>query len=73
MSITVAELSVDEFKLVIETTVEQKLLEMLGDPDEGLELREEIKERLQRTMAAEKRGSRGVPAQEAAARLGLEW
>ena len=52
MSITVAELSVDEFKLVIETTVEQKLLEMLGDPDEGLELREEIKERLQRTISA---------------------
>jgi hypothetical protein len=73
MSVTVAELSVDEFKRVIETTVEQKLLEMLGDPDEGLELREEIKERLQRTMEAERKGTRGISAQEVAARLGLEW
>jgi hypothetical protein len=73
MSITVAELSVDEFKLVIETTVEQKLLEMLGDPDEGLELREEIKKRLQCTMEAEQKGTRGIPAQEVAARLDLEW
>ena len=73
MSVRVAEFSVDEFKQVIETTVEQKLLEMLGDPDEGLELREEIKKRLQRTMKAEQKGTRGIPAQEVAARLGLEW
>jgi hypothetical protein len=28
----------------------QKLEEMLGDPDEGLELREEIKARLRRSL-----------------------
>jgi len=73
MSARVAELTVDELKQVIEATVEQKLLEMLGDPDEGLELREEIKTRLLRTLQAEQTGARGIPAQEVASELGLEW
>ncbi|HID86282.1 MAG TPA: hypothetical protein EYP55_02760 [Anaerolineae bacterium] len=47
MSTRVAELTLDELKQLIEATVEWKLSEMLGDPDEGLELREEIKTRLQ--------------------------
>jgi hypothetical protein len=51
----------------------QKLEEMLGDPDEGLELREEIKARLRRSLEAERRGAKGIPAQEVAAQLGLEW
>ena len=73
MSARVADLTVDELKQVIEATVEQKLLEMLGDPDEGLELREEIKTRLLRTLQAEQAGARGIPAQEVASQLGLEW
>lgn len=73
MSTRVAELSVDEFKQVIATTVEQKLLEMLGDPDEGLELEEEIRARLRRTLEVEQKGQRGIAAQEVAARLDLEW
>lgn len=69
----VAELTVDEFKQVIEASVEQKLLEMLGDPDEGLELRNEVKARLRRSLQAQERGTRGIPAKEVAAELGLEW
>ena len=33
-------------EVVVETTVEEKLLEILGDPDEGLELREAVRDRL---------------------------
>lgn len=73
MSTRVAELAVDEFKRLLEETVEQKLLEMFGDPDEGLELREGIKARLGRSLEAQRRGTRGIPAQEVAAQLGLEW
>lgn len=73
MSAKVAELTVDELKQIIEETMEQKLEEMLGDPDEGLELREEIKARLRRSLEAERRATRGIPAQEVAAELGLEW
>jgi hypothetical protein len=67
MSARVAELTVDELKQIIKEAVEQKLEEMLGDPDEGLELREEIKARLRRSLEAERRGTRGIPAQEMAA------
>jgi hypothetical protein len=73
MSTRVAELTVDELRQVIQEAMEQKLAEMHGDPDEGLGLREEIKDRLQRFLEAERRGARGIPAQEVAAQLGLEW
>ena len=73
MSTQIAELTVDEFKQLIATTVEWKLSEMLRDPDDGLELREEIKARLRRSLEAERCGVRGIPAQEVAAQLGLEW
>ncbi len=73
MSTKVAELTVDEFKQLIATTMEWKLSEMLGDPDEGLELREEIKDRLRRSLEAEPRGLKGISAQEVAAQLGMEW
>lgn len=73
MGNTVAELSVDEFRQVIEETFEQKLLELFGDPDEGLELREEVKSRLRRSLKAERDGVRGIPAKDVAAELGLDW
>jgi len=41
--------------------------------EEGLELQEEIKARLRRSLKAEREGVRGIPAQEVAAQLGLEW
>ena len=73
MNVRVAELTVNELERVIQEAVEQKLSEMLGDPDEGLELREEIRDRLRRSLDAERRGAKGIPAQEVAAQLGLEW
>jgi len=73
MSTKLADLTVDEFKQLIATTVEWKLMEILGDPDEGLELREEIKDRLRRSLETERRGARGISAQDVAAQLGLEW
>ncbi len=73
MSTRVAELTVDQLRQIVEEAVEQKLAEMLGDPDEGLELRDEIKARLRRSLAAERQGAKPIPAQDVAARLGLEW
>jgi len=66
MSARVAELTVDELKQIIQEAMEQKLSEMLGDPDEGLELHEEIEARLRRSLESERRGARGIPAQEVA-------
>lgn len=69
----VKDLTVDQLKELIEQTVEQKLLEILGDPDEGLELREEAKARLKRSFARGRKDIRGIPAAEVAGKLGLEW
>ena len=70
---SVADLTVDEFKDLIKEVVTQTILEILGDPDEGLELRDEIKERLHRSLATTSAGGKTRPAQEVAAKLGLEW
>jgi len=70
---TIGELSQEDLKRLIGEAVEEKLIELLGDPDEGMVLREEVQARLRRTLEAERAGKRGIPAQDAAARLGLEW
>jgi hypothetical protein len=53
---TIAQMTQEEFRemleTVVESTVERKLLEILGDPDEGLEIRSEVKERLLRQRQA---------------------
>jgi len=59
--VTISELSRGEFKRLIGEAVEEKLIELLGDPDEGMILREEIRARLQRTLEAERGGRRGGP------------
>ena len=72
MSVTVAQMSKDELKEMIEVTIEQKLLELLGDPDEGLEIRKSVRERLLRQKKAVAAGERGEPFEGVARRLGLE-
>jgi len=61
---TVAELTPAEFQKmledVVETTVERKLLELLGDPDEGLSVRETFQARLRRQHAQVRDGERGT-------------
>ena len=70
---SVADLTVDELKILIKETVTQTILELFGDPDEDLELREDIQERLRGSLAATQAGGKTTPAQEVAAKLGLEW
>lgn len=71
MSATVAQMSKDELKDIIATTVEQKLLELLGDPDEGLEIRKSVRERLLRQKKEVAAGERGEPFEDVERRLGL--
>ena len=70
---TVNELSIDELKALIEEVVEEKLQEMLRDPDEGLSLRPEVEERLVKSLNQPKESRRTVSAQEVARDLGLNW
>jgi len=69
----VANLTVDELKKLIREEVRQTLTEMFADPDEGLELRDEFKDELERSLAELRAGGKTVSAQEAAAKLGLDW
>lgn len=51
----IADLTVDELKALVREAVEEVLLEG-GDPDAGLELKPELRERLRRSLIAEKDG-----------------
>ncbi|OGO01766.1 MAG: hypothetical protein A2Y59_06605 [Chloroflexi bacterium RBG_13_52_14] len=66
----VKDLGIDEFKALIQEVVEEKLEELLGDPDRGLELKPEIKKQLERSLAAK---AKGIPVEKVARDLGLEW
>ncbi len=72
---TLAQMTRDELKELIEdaveTAVEQKLLEILGDPDEGLEIRQRVRQRLlyQKQMVAS--GERGQEMKDVVQELGL--
>jgi hypothetical protein len=57
---------------MIETTVEQKLLELFGDPNEGLPIRKTVRDRLLRQKQAVVSGERGEPFEDVIRRLGLE-
>ncbi len=71
MSVTVAQMSKDEFKEMLAMTVEQKLLELLGDPDEGLAIRKSVRDRLARQKKTVAAGERGEPFEDVVQRLGL--
>ncbi len=47
----IADLTVAEFKELLRETMTQSFAEALGDPDEGLELREDFAEELRRSLA----------------------
>ena len=70
---TVDKLTVPQFEALLERVVERKLLELFGDADAGLEIKPTVKARLRRSIAAVKRGERGIPASQVAKELGLKW
>ena len=69
----VKELSVEQLKALIQEAVEEKLQEVLGDPDQGLELKEDVKERLRHSLSAVESGDEGIPIGQVAKEVGLEW
>jgi hypothetical protein len=71
MATTVGQMTTDELREMIGALIEQKLLELLGDPDEGLEIRKAVRDRLLRQKKAVAGGERGEPLEEVTRRLGL--
>ena len=71
MAATVGEMTKDELQEMIGALIEEKLLELLGDPDEGLSLKESIRDRLARQQTRVAQGERGEPLEDVTGRLGL--
>ena len=59
MARTVAEMTGEELRELVEAAVEQKIVELLGDPDAGLVLRENVRKRLLRQKRVVAKGERG--------------
>ena len=69
----VADLTVNELKVVIQEVVTQTLFELFRDPDEGLTLREEFASVLQYSLETSQTRDKMVSAENVAAKLGLSW
>jgi hypothetical protein len=69
---TVKDLTIDEFKAMVGEVVEEKLRELLTNPDAGLTLRPEIEVRLRQQLENPKLDGECIPAAEVARRLGLD-
>jgi hypothetical protein len=69
----VKDLTVEELKFLIQETVTETLQAMLTDPDEGKQLKPEVRQQLLKSLEKTQAGERGVAAEEVAKRLGLAW
>jgi hypothetical protein len=63
----ISDLTVEELKKIIREAVDEKFKEMLFDPDTGLELRDDVEQRLKASLASKER----IPFEEVKERLGL--
>jgi len=63
-------LSIKKIKPLVDELVEQKLYDLLGDPDEGLVLKSSVKKRLEKSLKTQ---SKGITAKKLAEKLGLKW
>lgn len=71
MPTTIAQMTKKEFANMLSTVVEQKLIELFGDPDDGLVLKESLRRRLARQANAVAKGERGEDFSTVRKRLGL--
>ena len=71
MAKILAEMTADELKQLVGLAVEEKLIELLGDPDEGLVLRESLRKRLLQQKRAVAKGERGELLENVVRRLKL--
>jgi hypothetical protein len=72
MAETVSQMTPTELRELIEDAVESKIVELVGDPDSGLELREEIRDRLEAQQREVATGRLGEPFEVVVKRLGLQ-
>ncbi len=64
-----SDLTLEELKELVKGIVDDRLRELLGDPDLGLEVGDAIRARLKQSLASSVR----ITGEEVAAKLGLRW
>jgi len=71
MAKTVADMTAGEFRHLVSSVVEEKLIQLLGDHDTGLILRENVRKRLLHQKRAVSKGARGAALESVLRRLKL--
>jgi hypothetical protein len=69
----IKDLTIEEFKLLIEETVAETIQSLLMDPDEGQQIKPEVKQELLNSLQRTQAGEKGIPAAEVAKQFGLSW
>jgi hypothetical protein len=64
-----SDLSQEEFKELVKSMVDDRLCELLGNPDLGLALDEKVREQLKQVLNSPER----VTGETVAERLGIHW
>ena len=64
-----AQLSYEQFKELVRGIVDDRLRELLGDPDLGLQLGDSLRTRLKESMSSTER----LSGEDIADQLGLRW
>jgi hypothetical protein len=67
------DLSIGKFRVMIGEVIEEKLRELLRDPDACLTLRPETEARLRQQLENPRLDGESIPAAEVARHRGLEW
>ncbi len=70
---TLKDLSIEELRDLIAQIVEEKLQELIFDPDEGLSLRPEVEQRLIKSLNQPEEARQTISAKDVAGRLDVEW
>ncbi|MEB3189595.1 MAG: hypothetical protein VKL42_04545 [Snowella sp.] len=69
----VKDLSVEDFKFLIQETVTETVESLLNDPDVDKRLKPEVAQSLVESLQRTQNGERGISVEEVAQRLGLNW
>lgn len=69
---SVARMTQEQLREMISETVEEKLIELLGDPDAGLAVKKSLRARLLRQRRKVVQGDRGDSLDAVARKLGLQ-
>lgn len=65
----ISDLTLDELKELVKSLVDERLRELLGDPDLGMQMGESVRARLKQSLAATER----LTGDKVAEKLGLHW